>query len=175
MSSKLFKNFIKKAILDKQPTSGPPRPGLQWKPTTHRWIRPKEMIPDVSAGWGDISSTGKYNSQTSPLGSREKEIKDLYHDRALDALINGEIDVERGNIEGDLIDEIFLNGDILGQLGIEMPGDNYEDFPDVSDDFIDDSNEHLSKIIDDATTEFMNREGTRELLTGSGVEGYDEW
>ena len=42
MSKELFKQFIKKAVLDKQPSSGPPRPGLQWKPSTHRWIRPKD-------------------------------------------------------------------------------------------------------------------------------------
>ena len=43
MSSELFKNFMRKAVLNKQgPPGPPPRPGLQWKPESHRWIRPQE-------------------------------------------------------------------------------------------------------------------------------------
>jgi len=39
MGSKLFKQFIRKAGLTKQaPPGPPPRPGLKWKPSTHRWI-----------------------------------------------------------------------------------------------------------------------------------------
>ena len=48
MSINLFKNFIKKSgvssstvskVIEKQsPPGPPPRPGLKWKPSTHRWI-----------------------------------------------------------------------------------------------------------------------------------------
>ena len=45
MSSKLFKNFIKKAILNKQGAPGPaPRQGLVWKPQTHRWIKDPSAV-----------------------------------------------------------------------------------------------------------------------------------
>ena len=34
---------MRKAVLNKQgPPGPPPRPGLQWKPESHRWIRPQE-------------------------------------------------------------------------------------------------------------------------------------
>ena len=52
MSKNLFKNFIKKSgvsssavsrIVEKQgPPGPPPRPGLKWKPSTHRWIIDQE-------------------------------------------------------------------------------------------------------------------------------------
>jgi len=59
MSSILFKQFIKRSILSKQPAppTGPPRPGLVWKPQTHRWIRPKDR---TQAGGQD---SAKYIAQ----------------------------------------------------------------------------------------------------------------
>jgi len=43
MGSQLFLRFLQKRVRDlkKQgPPGSPPRPGLIWKPQTHRWIRP---------------------------------------------------------------------------------------------------------------------------------------
>ena len=59
MSSQLFKQFIRKAVLSKQGPPGPaPRQGLQWKPQTHRWIRPKEM----SSGRTEMHPQAEFNS-----------------------------------------------------------------------------------------------------------------
>ena len=78
MGSELFKNFLRKAVLNKQgPPGGPPRPGLQWKPQTHRWIRPQSG----SQGVGDFMSGFVGNLDIEPKSTALRNAKPI--ERAL--------------------------------------------------------------------------------------------
>ena len=110
---------MRKAILNKQgPPGPPPRPGLQWNPQSHRWIRPQE-------------------SGSSQIQSRTKDITALFQERAIDSILQGDIDADSGNAMEQILDEVFINGDILESLGIDHPSTEEEE-------------EHLSDIINSA-------------------------
>ena len=42
MSWSQYNNLLRRFGGSSGPPGPPPRPGLQWKPSTHRWILPKE-------------------------------------------------------------------------------------------------------------------------------------
>jgi len=90
MSSKLFKQFIKKSLAKQGAPGPPPRQGLQWKPSTHRWIRPK----DASTGEAESSqllpsSSERYSGFAGEVeDSTKKEVDEFLPTIIDDTLAN---------------------------------------------------------------------------------------
>ena len=123
MSSKLFKNFIKKAVLNKQGAPGPaPRQGLVWKPQTHRWIKDPSAVDqeDIFSGFG--FDVGDYQED---INAHIGEIMDAGQEWQIRSGSKTPSVEEYVNhfMQGDPKEGIGATG-IIEDLGIVLPDDD---------------------------------------------------
>ena len=147
MSSKLFKNFIKKAVLSKQgPPGAPPRQGLQWKPQTHRWIRPKEQV-SPEQDWNIGENTFTFND-FKENHMNDKTIQDI--DNFVAEMLKQEVEDPEVGPWGIVGMHDFL-GQVVEELDIVTP--NMDD------------DTHLDKAmewIDEQVQNAVNKHGHKE-------------
>jgi len=155
MGSKLFKEFIKKSLVKQMRGSGPPGPpprqGLQWKPQTHRWIRPGEV--------GGVGGDGGSDEVVNPDSTYEDFLSNV-KEAGLQERIPGFLNEYKSDWEArdesvrpewgsqEWADEV---GDVTFDIGFAMPEGG------------DDEDEELTRAEDWISSAIAN----------SGVEGFE--
>ena len=73
---RVFWNYIEKecggTILKQAPPGPPPRPGLVWKPSTHRWINPENKYEYTAEGGETSPELDAESHETKTSISRKK-------------------------------------------------------------------------------------------------------
>lgn len=71
---------INKFINKQQPSGIPPRPGLIWKPETHRWVLPEESVEDFTDWNNKFPKLKEWFSETrnpSEVGQLKRKLRKL--------------------------------------------------------------------------------------------------
>ena len=119
MSSKLFRRFIRKAVIAKQskrdrsfgqPPGPPPRPGLTWNPSTRRWRRDSEKKEGkIRSSWAKYIASPQYKKDIAERKKKkeEKREKPAPSNAFKEAYPGGKSDFINNRILGGIEDHIL--------------------------------------------------------------------